>query len=332
MAKAAGGVPKEDRQFSLILALLSTRTGLTKNQIFETVYGYAGTFDPYNDRDLDRVNRMFERDKEEISSLGAVIERTETYDFDDNQDFRYTINADTFELPADITFSAQEMGLLTLAGHIWSQGSLSLDSRHALTKLASLGVNTDDNFVGYAPRLNSLTETFEALSAAQRVHGVVSFLYAKPGDAKAQLRTVAPLGLSLWHGDWYLLALDQEIEERRTFLLKRILNTPKRLSNTFVSTPVAPYARELIEELENLALQNRAEVIARPGSSASSILETTFGSATNGLHVIPFADAEILADQLVSMLDDVTIIGPPSLVETVTRKLDLLISAQEQIS
>ena len=331
MTRATGGVPKEDRQFSLILALLSTRTGLTKNQILDTVYGYADTFDPFNEKDLDRVNRMFERDKEEISALGAVIERTETYDFDDNQDYRYTINPDTFELPSEVTFSPQEMGLLTLAGHVWSQGSLSLDSRHALTKLAALGVDTEDNFIGYAPRLNSLTETFEALSAAQRVHGVVSFLYSKPGDEKASLRTVAPLGLSLWHGDWYLLALDQDIQERRTFLLKRIANTPKRLSNTFVSVPAAPYARELITELEQLSRQNQAEVIARPGSPASAILESSFGPPSNGRHAIPFADAEILADHLVSLLDDVSVIGPPTLVELVKRKLELLI-AQETTS
>ena len=42
--------------------------------------------------------------------------------------------------------------LLKLAGTVWREGSLSADSRRALTKLNSLGVDSNDPILGYAPQ------------------------------------------------------------------------------------------------------------------------------------------------------------------------------------
>jgi proteasome accessory factor B len=46
----------------LVIALLATRRSLTKNEIFRTIDGYDGS--------EESMERMFERDKDELRSLG----------------------------------------------------------------------------------------------------------------------------------------------------------------------------------------------------------------------------------------------------------------------
>ncbi len=54
MARAVNRIKKEDRLFSLILALVSSREGLTKNEILKTVRGYSDIFDYNGNTALDR--------------------------------------------------------------------------------------------------------------------------------------------------------------------------------------------------------------------------------------------------------------------------------------
>ena len=57
---------KSERLVNLVIALLATRRSLTKNEIFRTIDGYDGS--------EESMERMFERDKDELRSLGIEIE------------------------------------------------------------------------------------------------------------------------------------------------------------------------------------------------------------------------------------------------------------------
>ena len=57
---------KNERLVNLTIALLATKKFLTKTQIFKAVVGYEGS--------SEATDRMFERDKEELRSLGIEIE------------------------------------------------------------------------------------------------------------------------------------------------------------------------------------------------------------------------------------------------------------------
>ena len=68
-APSAGSrVPVEERLFSLVLALLATETGLTKNEILSTVQGYRQRYKSGGDN--ANLERQFERDKDDIRELG----------------------------------------------------------------------------------------------------------------------------------------------------------------------------------------------------------------------------------------------------------------------
>ncbi|MEY4469305.1 MAG: hypothetical protein RLZZ87_629, partial [Actinomycetota bacterium] len=72
---------KSERLVNLTIALLATKRYLTKAEIFRTVAGYTG--------DAEAKDRMFERDKEDLRSLGIVIELG-TFDplFEDEAGYR----------------------------------------------------------------------------------------------------------------------------------------------------------------------------------------------------------------------------------------------------
>ena len=69
---SAAKVPVEERLFSLVLALLATENGLTKNEILSTVQGYRQSFDRSGDN--ANLERKFERDKDDIRELGVPLE------------------------------------------------------------------------------------------------------------------------------------------------------------------------------------------------------------------------------------------------------------------
>jgi proteasome accessory factor B len=75
VAPSAGAprVPVEERLFSLVLALLATESGLTKNEILSTVQGYRQKFRA-GGGDNANLERQFERDKDDIRDLGVPLE------------------------------------------------------------------------------------------------------------------------------------------------------------------------------------------------------------------------------------------------------------------
>ena len=56
---------KAERLINLTIALLAANRYLKKSEIFKSVEGYSGT--------ADSMDRMFERDKNELRSLGIDI-------------------------------------------------------------------------------------------------------------------------------------------------------------------------------------------------------------------------------------------------------------------
>ena len=57
---------KTERLINLTLALLATKRYLTKSEIFKSVTGYSGS--------PETMERMFERDKDELRNMGVEIE------------------------------------------------------------------------------------------------------------------------------------------------------------------------------------------------------------------------------------------------------------------
>jgi proteasome accessory factor B len=322
-------VRADERLFSLILALIASRNGLTKEQILSTVFGYSPGYRSGASAEAVQFNnsldRMFERDKEIVREMGVVIDTiTQLDDIDDNKIQRYRISEDSYELPKDVSITSQEMALLELAASAWREGSLSADSRHALTKLISLGITADSNLIGVAPRIRMNDQAFDVLQSIQVACGIAAFSYIKPGTTLARERTAAPLGLTNWQGNWYVLAFDLEAKAERTFLLSRIVSVVRKVPNRTHERPSESFAERLQNELNALAAGSEAIVEVRPGTDGALRLGGRYSKRVDGHVSIPFADIDLLTDEIVSFGSDVRVIYPPELISRVISKLTLV--------
>jgi proteasome accessory factor B len=311
----------EERLFSLVLALIATEIGLTKPDILSTVQGYRQRYVLGGDN--ASLERQFERDKDDIRDLGIPLE---TIDSDDepgsNHHLRYRIPKGLYDLPADISFSSDEIMLLKLAGTVWREGSLSSESRRALTKLNSLGVDSNDPILGYAPSLRARDAAFEPLSKALDRGQSVAFLYLKPGEPSPRRRQVTPRAIVLHEGRWHLSATDLAAEANRTFLLSRIAGPVQPISGT-VAEVVSGAAQVALEDLDRLWNTNSAVVEVQPGSDAALRLSKrdASGAENENLLTLHFTDLNIFADELASYGPEVLVRTPRELRQAVRTRL-----------
>ena len=93
--------------------------------------------DPLPGLQHDAFEKMFERDKEELRSLGVPIEvgSMDAY-FDDEPGYR--IRADEFALP-DIELTADEAAVIGLATRVWEHARLAEATTEAVRKLTAAG-------------------------------------------------------------------------------------------------------------------------------------------------------------------------------------------------
>lgn len=314
-------MPVEERLFSLVLALLATDTGLTKTEILSTVQGYRQRFSRSGGN--ANLERQFERDKDDIRELGVPLETIQAPgDPGNNQNLRYRIPRGDYELPADITFSAEETTLLNLASMVWREGSLSGESRRAILKLRSLGVASDEPVLGYAPRLRVREPAFEPLRSAQERNAIVTFGYLKPGESDARTRTVAPIALIQHQGRWLLHAHDSDADATRNFLLRRIVMPVVTTAQRF-----EPFGQDATDralaELEEIWNARTAVVEVEPSTDAATRLQKRRGTTAleSGALLLHYSDVALFADELAGFGPEVLVLSPPDLRQAVVERL-----------
>jgi proteasome accessory factor B len=320
-ASAAFRVPVEERLFSLVLALLATDAGLTKNEILSTVQGYSQKYSHSGDN--ANLERQFERDKDDIRDLGVPLETVESPgQAGNNQSLRYRIPRGAYELPADIRFSAEETTLLNLAAMVWREGSFSNESQRAILKLRSQGVRTAEPVLGYTPRMRVRDAAFEPLNGALEKHVEVTFSYLKPGEAAPRVRTVAPLALVQHQGRWHLYADERASNATRTFLLSRIVSAVVT-TNTSFEAPEPGQSERALAELDAVWNSNTAVVEVEPGTDAATRLSKRRGTviAASGALNLHYSDVNIVADELAGFGPEVLVISPPELRAAVAARL-----------
>lgn len=205
-------VRKAERLINLIVMLLETPRPVTPQEIRETIPGYG-------QQNWGSFQRMFERDKEELREMGIPLE-VEAVDAWERES-GYRIPKDRYYLP-DLELEADEIAALWVAA-----GLLALPdpgaARSGLLKLAGdLPVEPEKSRLSWLAAdlgLNepSLPIAFQAVSEKRRV----TFVYKSRDGEKT--RVVAPYGLVNRRGAWYLVGVDADADDIRSFRLQRIV-------------------------------------------------------------------------------------------------------------
>lgn len=203
---------KTERLVNLTIALLATKRFLTKSEIFNSVEGYEGS--------NESKERMFERDKDDLRSLGIEIE-VGSFDPLFNDEAGYRIKRESYELNLG-EISPLEISLISLATTAWEGASLSDVAQRAFVKLSSLGIPTDElDLPGLAPVLPDAGNEISLLAKAISERRSIKFSYLD-AQLNCASREIVPTGISSRNGFWYVTGVDQNIQEFRTFRLDRI--------------------------------------------------------------------------------------------------------------
>ena len=205
---------KIERLINLTIALLATKRYLTKSEIFKSVEGYEGS--------AETKERMFERDKDDLRSLGIDIE-VGSFDPLFNDEAGYRIKQENYQLDLG-EISPVEISLLSLGAEAWQDASFGEVAQKALLKLRSIGIPSDESIV--PSTFNKLSDGGQDISQISRAisqHAQMRFEYLD-FEMSTTSRTIVPLSLSSRAGSWYVAGVDQEIEEIRTFRLDRIVS------------------------------------------------------------------------------------------------------------
>lgn len=324
----AARIPAEERLTNLVVALMATEIGLTKQQILDNVSGYRQRADAGTRSDA--LEKMFERDKEELRSLGVPIETIgDAADPNDLREARYRIPQAEYDLPADIEFTPAELAVLRLAGSVWSAESASGDAQSGVRKIRALGIDGDEPIIGFAPRITARDAAFSPLQEAIEKSRIVVFDYLKPGEDVPRRRSIRPLALVDYEARWHVFGIDVDIEEDRMFLLGRIVGQVKMTSKTFDPSLRDGAGERALAGLERVAAENSALLEVTPGTEASLRLGRRATPASQGI-TVPFVDLHIFADELASYGPEVRVVDPAPLRDAVIARLRAVVDAHAE--
>lgn len=317
---------KSERLLNLLITLLVSRSYVTKERIRSVV-------DQYREAGNDAFEKMFERDKEELRSLGIPIEVGHLdRAFEDEPGYR--VERSAFELP-DIDLAPDEAAVVGLAARVWQHAGLASATSDALVKLKAAGVSVDRSALNVAqPQLAVEEPTFESFWSATQTRTPVSFSYRTSGSAAPAERHLEPWGVVSYHGRWYVVGLDTDREAPRLFRLSRVQGDVRaaRPLGSF-DVPAGTDIRSLTTALAPPTSSERATLRARKGAALglrrrATVVET-HGSAEEGglphsgwdVIEVTYGRTDALVDEVLAYGADVVVDSPDELRTAVVARL-----------
>ena len=260
MSPATSSATKTERLLNLLIMLLVQRRYVSKERIRAILYDDAPSAEAFE--------KTFERDKEELRSLGVPIEvgQMDPY-FDDEPGYR--IRADEFALP-EISLEPDEASVVALATRVWDNARLAEATTDAVGKLTAAGLDLDLTALDIAqPRLTADEPSFEVFWEATLTRRPVTFDYRRPGYDAPLTRHLQPWGVVRFSGRWYVVGLDTDRHQERVFRLSRVVGKA-RMSGRPGSFEIPPGTdvRESARRLAPEAPTEEAVVLVRPGAGA----------------------------------------------------------------
>ena len=300
-----------ERLLNLVIALLATPRYVSREQIRELVAGYARA------KTDDAFQRMFERDKEDLRSMGVEIQVGPTDPTTQDMD-GYRIRPDDFYLP-EIRLTAQESTLVGLASSVWGESVLAHDVGQAIVKLRASGTAISAEPLSFfAPRLTAREAGFGILWEALVTRAPVGFTY------HGRRRRVRPWRMISRSGAWYLLGED-EAAGTRMFRLSRIedqpwidgepgsyeLPDPETIRTACASLEPAPVASVLVAVRESAAGNLRRRGTPQSGRSPEGY----------ELMSIPYARSDEIVSAICAAGPDAVVVEPGQIRDQVIAQL-----------
>ncbi len=305
---------KTERQMNLVILLLSARRYLSREQIRDSVDGYAGL-------SHDAFQRSFERDKDELRKLGVPIEvGSNEALFDD--EIGYRIRRTDFELPG-VDFTTEERIVLGLASQVFAGVAVGAQARVALGKLRAAGIEPEtQRLEALVPTQMTTEPTLGPVWEAVLRRQPIRFDYREPG----QTRQLEPWAVYHRRGSWYVSGRDVARDEPRMFKLARIVGAVAVAGSPGAyDLPVREVVERLAESLEP-PLTGFHAIVAIRGEAAPTLRrrgEQISHPSPAGYvpYSVPYARTDELAAEAAAAGPDALVLEPPEAREAVLARL-----------
>lgn len=308
---------KSERLVNLTIALLATKRWLTKSQIFTSVDGYEG--------EPDAMERMFERDKDDLRNLGITIE-VGSFDPLFEDEVGYRIRPENYQADLD-SISSRELSLISLATQAWQGAVLDASALSALIKLKSLGIDSDvDSIPGLAPTVHISDSNFATIIDAISERRVISFNYLS-ADLNSENRAIEPYGAGTKNGFWYVAGRDLDRKELRLFRLDRFDSEVKNQGK--VAAYKIPSDFKMSQSLANPEESHIAVIRVRRDKAHAlrlRAISVTDEEEWSTIEVKYFRESELLSDVLWHG-EDAILLSPQSARDSAIRALELIVKS-----
>lgn len=302
---------KSERLVNLVIALLATKRYLTKSEIFRTIEGYEGS--------SESMERMFERDKDELRALGIEIE-VSALDPLFEDEIGYRIRFEDYVMDHS-GFTTNEIAYMSLAAQVWKEEALSEIAQHAMRKLAGLASPIDISEIpAIAPVLINAPKFLNEIIDCISKRRTIEFVYLD-SEMKTQSRQVNVYSYFSYKGNWYFSGLDVRKMEIRTFKCDRIVGDVSVSKGSKMYEIPKEYIPST-ESQEN-AYELTAQLLVRKGrgsqlrNRASKIVIAEDFDAVD----VPYSSENELLSLVLWHLDDVQVLAPSVLRDSVIKSL-----------
>jgi len=313
-----------ERLVNLVALLLDAHRVLTFDDIRERMP------EAYEQEDLDTAKRMFERDKGILRDIGVPIEVVATDVWESEQG--YSIAKDAYYLP-EIAFTPQEISALFVAAHAGREASSAEEAVRKLLYGAQGGILVGVS--GFALATDGVPDArLTAVAEAVAAQRSVRFRYRTSRGIEG-VRQADAYGLAVRGGSWYLVGLDRDRGEIRSFRLSRVSSDVADVGEGSVPpegfraadhVQVGPWGPGEPQERARIAFSPEVAWWATKGLQGAEVLQER---ADGWMEVaVPNGPGEGLASWVLSFGPDAVVLEPQDLRQDVVRRLEATLAAR----
>jgi proteasome accessory factor B len=306
-------VDRTERLLNLVIALMAAPRALPRQAIRSQVPGYSQASTDSS------FERMFERDKDELRSMGIPVE---TVIEDTGEVLGYRIRHESYAMqPLDLSLA--ERSALVVAAQVWGQAVVAPLAGTAVRKLEAVvgGAATwVPASLGGTVQLTSADAALLPMMQAIRTDRVVTFSYQTPAGDQPMPRTLSPWRLAVEDGHWRITGHDHDRQATRTFRLSRIVGIV-----TLTSEPRVPPSTEAApNDGDDGSTPHRAVLRVRPGGAAAlrrcAVRDPHRWTATE--IEVELGTHEALVRAVCAAGTDAVVLSPPDLARAVRQRLE----------
>jgi proteasome accessory factor B len=315
---------RTERLLNLVICLMATSSAVSRLEIQRGVKGYSDAATE------SAFERMFERDKEELRSMGIPV--TTVHDID-GEVLGYRVPQERYVLPA-IDLTVGERAAIAVAAQVWSQAVVAPVAGTAVRKLESMDAGLEE----WTPvdlrgdvQLTAHDAALLPLMGAIRQDKAVHFSYRTPAEEHARTRAVSPWGLRSSSGRWFLVGFDHDRADVRTFRLSRIAG-PVTITAAERRQQPPPEFDISTSDGNTHADDSTVTAVLRiaPGHGAA-LRRLAVASADDALTAEVVTVTGSTLDDLTALVcaagPDVVVVEPPDLIRAVRASLAAVLSA-----